>query len=344
MADVGRLAGVSRKVVSRVVNGNGYVSRESSDKVKRSIRKLNYRPHAIAQALRTGRTGVILVGIYRAEYLRDMYFNMIVGGVIEEASLRGYSMQVVPTDRSFRTAEGSMPLMDRVQGHSVDGVIIVDQVIEDSVLHDLDKEHVPLVLVNRHVRGDDITCVEVDNHAGMKIATEHLIELGHRKIAIACDLAPNAYKIKRMVEGYHEAMSENGLVPRKPLCCDDSLEQDEEKALFVAEEVINEYADCTAVVCTADTLAAHLIMTFSQKGIAIPERLSISGYNGDPSTMLIQPRLTTVKVPLDVIGKESARILAERIEGKDCEDVRISDVELQVMDSTVEPRQGGLLE
>ncbi|MBJ3776359.1 LacI family DNA-binding transcriptional regulator [Acuticoccus mangrovi] len=301
-ADVARHVGTSTAVVSYVINnGPRPVAAETREKVLRAIAELGYRPNRLAQALRGQRSHVI--GLVLPDISNPFYAEL--ARVIEAvADARGYSLILCNTRQdSAREIAYIRALVDR----RVDGVLL----ISGSTSHELQalarEMEVPAVLLDRSVNySGDISLVATDNLTGGRIATEHLIGLGHRRVVA---LTGPARLGNSRARGYETAMREADLAPE----LHHSAEFDFESTYALAMTLLSE-APPTAIFAGNDIAALSVLRAAADLRIAMPGELAVVGYDNIKEAAFSIPRLTTMDHPIDTLGAVAVEVLLERMD------------------------------
>jgi DNA-binding LacI/PurR family transcriptional regulator len=330
MADVARLAGVSHQTVSRVINGSERVAPATRDRVREAMRLLEYRPNSVARALVTGRSrtvGVIgfnttlfgpastLFGIERSAHEAD-YLTSVV------------SMPEVNRDSVLRAVE-------RLRRHNVEGVLVLAS--ESSAVAALApvSRELPLVALEAEaVHG--IPTVAIDQYGGAISATQHLLSLGHRRIAHIGGPAGSLESQLRLA-GCRDTLADAGLRLPVPEFGDWSAGSGYEIAVRVAAD-----PEITAIFVANDQMALGALRALDEAGRRVPADVSIVGFDAIPESEFFTPPLTTIRQDFVEIGRRGLALLRRRIE--DGESVATHEViasELMVRASTGPPPSGG---
>ncbi|WP_454811258.1 LacI family DNA-binding transcriptional regulator [Paenarthrobacter nitroguajacolicus] len=314
--DVAKRAGVSRSAVSLVLNGrgDGNVAKESQDRIRQAAEELNYSPNAIALSLRNQRSRVI--GILADEVVVSPFDGNIIGGADDVARSRGFVTVVMDTERdTARDASAIETLLDR----QVDGLMYVTVGLKPiDVPHGMLR--VPSVLANcydnhaqpqlHHVIPDELT--------GGREATEHLLALGHRDIALlgGSEDSPAA---RLRVQGYRDAHAAADATIREDRIFMAGWDIDAGyRGTMKLLDGVSPADRPTAIMCANDRLAVGVALAAARLGLSVPEDLSIMGYDDEnriADTMV--PSLTTMALPLREIGRAAMTKLLDAIEGTD---------------------------
>ncbi|UUU26929.1 LacI family DNA-binding transcriptional regulator [Streptomyces sp. DSM 40750] len=326
-ADVARLAGVSRKTVSRVLNNEPYVSDEARRRVLASAEALGYRLNHAARALASGRTrsiGVVALGT--AGYGTA---SLLVG--IEQAVRdAGYALRVVNTpDGDPQSIAGAL---ESLLEQGVDGVVVSEPNVEGEVPLGVDVPVLFLGAPPAFTAARTLT-IGVGAHQLARAATEHLLDLGHSTVHHLA--GPRRwYATKDRIEGWRAALVARGAHEPPVLNGDWSAAS----GYAAGRELASDNA-VTAVFAAGDEMAIGLIHALREAGCRVPEDVSVVGFDGNPVFAYVSPPLTTVRQPFEAASREGIRLLLHAIEKPDTELPPASDlpVELVVRGSTAPP-------
>ncbi|MGW0425153.1 LacI family DNA-binding transcriptional regulator [Streptomyces sp. NPDC003015] len=325
--DVARLAGVSRKTVSRVLNNEPYVSEESRRRVLAAAEELGYRLNHAARALASGRTRSIgVVALATAGYGTA---SLLVG--IEQAVRdAGYALRVVNTpDGDPRSIAAAL---ESLLEQGVDGIVVSVPVVEGEVPLGVD---VPVLFVGAPpaFSATRTLTVGVGAHELARAATEHLLDLGHATVHHLA--GPRRwYATKDRIEGWQAALADRGAHEPPVLNGDWSAASGYAAGLGLASDRL-----VTAVFAAGDEMAIGLIHGLRESGRGVPEDVSVVGFDGNPVFAYVSPPLTTVRQPFEAASSEGIRLLLHAIEKPDTELPPANDppVELVVRGSTAPP-------
>jgi LacI family transcriptional regulator len=307
LADVARLAGVHASTVSRVLNpGTRAMIRPAvAERVLAAVATVGYRPHAIAASLRTRRSST--VGVLIPD-LTNPLFAQIVRGIEDGLAAAGYTAMLGNSDNE---PGRERTLLHRMRERRVDGLILATAHREDALIAECRADDIPLVLVNRTVDDRAVSAVVVDDTAGIKLAVDHLVGLGHR--AIAHLAGPQDLSTGRLRQrSFARAMAAAGLPldPRLVLVCR-AMTEAEGRRQF--DTLLGRAAPFTAVLAGNDLIAMGCYDALAAHGLACPGDVSIVGYNDIRFVDRLAPPLTTVRIPQYDMGAEAARLLLARM-------------------------------
>ena len=308
LRDVARIAGVHPGTVSRALNPatEALMRAETVQRVRQVAEELGYRPNPLARGLKTNRSytiGVIVPDI------QNPLFPPIIRGLDDRLGEAGYTPLIANTDND--------PVRERVdfeamRTRAVDGFITATARLDHELLDEVATIGVPLVLVNRRVEDGSLPSASADDRAGVRLAVEHLVELGHTRIAHLAGPQDVSTGHQRF-EGFKASMREAGLDP--------SLVRvgrafTEPEGARLCEELMAAGDPVTAIVAGNDLMALGCYDVFAARGIDCPGQISVVGFNDMPFADRFAPPLTTVRIPHYEIGVAAAQLLLDRLQGK----------------------------
>ena len=301
-ADVARRAGVSIMTVSRVINRAENVRPETRERVLEAIRELSYYPNAAARALTRNRSYVLEILIPHEDYFYSSeYFSELIFGIEKVVHDSDYNL-IFNTYDPGRGAEYSVLYKQR----KVDGLLIVAPASKDRTIAKLHQESIPFVLVNGRVDDLEVSFVDVDNVAGTFQAVQYLYDLGHRRIGIITGnlLVVNA---RHRLQGYLDFLSERGFPEAEKWIFHGNWSEESGYAGF--SHLVNLKDPPSAIFCSNDLMAIGAMRAAADMGVKIPETVSIVGYDDIRLASFVNPRLTTIHQPIDLVGKTAAELL-----------------------------------
>lgn len=313
ITDVARAANVHASTVSRVLNGRAELSLlpETRERVIAAAARLGYRPSALARGLRLRRT--FTLGMLVPD-ITNPVFPSIIKGVEGAAHARGYHLILCNTDDSFEREASYLRVLREWR---VDGILIASSSTADSTIAELRREKVPFVLLNSASRASDDLAVTPDNRQGVSAALDHLIQLGHRRIGLIA--APQT-----TMTGQERLLAARAALRRHHLSIDDALVAvadsfSEASGYRAARRLLVDGEPLTAIFCANDLIALGAIRFAREFGLAVPDDLSVVGFNDIPQSELFDPPLTTVHVPQEEMGVLAAALLIDQLEGRHVE-------------------------
>jgi LacI family transcriptional regulator len=302
MRDVAELAGVGTMTVSRVLSGSVPVSEQTRERVERAIAALHFRPNEVARSLREARTRSI--GIIVPEFT-DPFFAMCAQAASQAAKEHSYSFMMTTSDEDPETEYAEANLMLR---RHVEGLIVIPAANGPSRLTQPEFTSIPIVAIDRPIRGSHFSTVLVENKLGARLAVQHLLEHNHRHIAFL-GLSDKLFTLNARRASYVETMEQAGLVPEAyPNCATQQQTLDLLRSLQEAGRLP-----------TALFIANHPVMQFvlhalQQLHIKVPETIALVGFDDFEMAELVQPTVTVVRQPREELGRVAAAILFERLQ------------------------------
>lgn len=310
LADVAARAGVSTATVSRVVNGNYPVSAATRKRVERAISDLGYVANAHARAL--AGTSNRTVGIIVNE-LVDPFFGFIARGVEREASAVGRICLVCCTHGDSKR---ELTFIDLLHEQRADVVVLVGGAVDDPGFNAevakraraLDARGSKLALCGRPSIGEDVptVLVEYDNEGGAFAITDYLINQGHRRILYVGGLTALSTTRAR-IDGYQRALRMRD-IDSDPALVRTGAPFSRVAGYEAVREVLREGLDFTAVFAANDNVATGVVQALEEAGLDIPGDVSVAGYDDVPVAEQMRPTLTTVRVPLEEMGRQAIRL------------------------------------
>lgn len=309
--DVAREAGVSIATVSRVLNDIDVVNEDTKKKVLDAIKKLGYRPNIVARSLKTQKTKTI--GILIPD-ISSGFYPEIVRGAEDVANIYDYNVILCNSDfDSDKEREYLRVLREKM----VDGVIYMSSSLEEDMLDIINELDVKTILVETKDRHDRLPSVTIDNVAAAYDSTKYLIDKGLKNIAfvgVRQDII-NAWGDRYV--GYLKALRDNGLPLDEELVFLKNLKVT--TGYEAVEKLISIDRKIDGIVCASDEIAMGVINGLREKGINVPEDISVIGFNNNVVASYFYPQLTTIKQPSYDMGSVAMRMLIKILNNKPLE-------------------------
>ncbi len=318
--EVAKLAGVSRTTVSFVLNNvpGMRISEETRQRVLKATRELGYHPDATARRMVSGQTRLIGFVLRQSPYqtYADHFLPRVLNGLSQSAISQGYHTLIEPIPPD----DHSGAYVKLINERQVDGIVLSGPRSDDEELLNIHAEGAPVVLLGQ-LPSSRIPFVDVDNIGGARLATQHLLELGHQRIAIITN-APTAYTASAdRLCGYREALDARGIQ------FDESLVRfgffTPESGYQAMTDILSIRPRPTAIFVASDTVALGAIQAIRQHGLRIPNDMALVGFDDIPLAEFVDPPLTTVRLPAFGLGWGAADLLIRLIGKEDGLDTEV---------------------
>ncbi|WP_409304106.1 LacI family DNA-binding transcriptional regulator [Peribacillus sp. SCS-155] len=302
IVDVAKKANVSTATVSRVIN-SGKVKKETSEKVLEAIQKLNYQPNMLARQLRRLETKTILVVV---PDITNTFFSGILRGIEAIAAENGYQVLLGDAQNDIQRESS---FLDILRQKKADGMILLTARINGELIDEIANEY-PVVLACEYIEGSQIPTVSVDNISSARKATDHLIELGHKRIGFISGPL-NVIVGRDRLKGFQQSMAQNGL-PIDPLLVQEGdFSYESGYNMMLKLLAIEELP--TAVFAASDDMAMGAIKAIKSRGLNVPEDISVIGFDDIKFASIFEPALTTMSQPTFEIGSKAMTLLIKII-------------------------------
>ncbi|HEY3713730.1 MAG TPA: LacI family DNA-binding transcriptional regulator [Jatrophihabitantaceae bacterium] len=301
MTDVARVAGVSHQTVSRVLNGSSRVDPTTRARVLAAIGQLGYRRNVVARALVTGQTQTLGVVAFDTTLFGPA---SVLAGIEQAARVAGYVVSIANVPRLDRGSVNDA--VDRLETQAIDGIILIaPQADAVDALHERAGE-LPMVVVDGAV-GTGIRRVEVDQVAGARLATQHLLDLGHSTVWHVSGPMEWHEAVSRQ-EGWRATLHGAGVEAPPPVAGDWSA-----RSGYEAGRLLARVPDLSAVFVANDHMALGLSYAFRERGRTVPDEISVVGFDDIPEAEFLTPPLTTVRQDFGALGHAALRELLAQI-------------------------------
>ncbi len=333
--EVAARSGVSVATVSNVLQNKSHLySPETAQRVWQAVRELGYRPSSVARSLirqRTDTIGVILEE--RQELVLDPYVMAVLEGILEYTAPRNYPIKIV----SMLYQQNPDSFLAHVDDGSVDGVVLVAPRTYSAALQWAQQVDIPAVVVGSTLPETPLPCVDVDDTAAIYQAVRWLIELGHRRIGHIAG-PQTQWSGKRRLQAYYQAMQDARIEVEPGWVAEGRYTPPSGKEAM--ERLLDVSPPLTAVVCGNDWMAMGAMEAVYQRGLRIPEDISLIGFDDIDSAQWVTPPLTTMRQPAQQIGAKAAELLIHQIEtGKRGREIVLFSTEMVVRQSVAPPKE-----
>ncbi|MBF7097308.1 LacI family DNA-binding transcriptional regulator [Alkalibacter mobilis] len=325
ITQIAKMAGVSKTTVSRVLNNKPDVKAESREKIERIIKKYNYYPNAYAKAVSNKKSNTICAVIpHDASYVfSNPYYSEILRGVSQMTNANNYQLLLSFSD------DGKY--VDIAKEQRADGIILISPSCEDyDQIDELVDMAMPLVSASKVLNSQFVCHICVNDSKGAYLATEHLLNLGHKKIGFI-NGPYNLASSRDRYEGYASALKQKGI------SVDETFTQEGRNSLesgYESMQKLLKNVNLTAVVVSSDLMAIGAIKAVNEAGKKVPDDISIVGFDDIPFAPYVNPPLTTINQDAYFKGMAVAEKLIQIINNENVEYRTTMDVELKIREST----------
>ena len=314
ISDIARVAGVSHTTVSRALRESPLISVDTRERIQRLAQDMGYTPNAIAQSLQMQRTRMIGLVVTSID---DPFLSDILKGVEEVARAAGFSVLLSATHND---PDQEMAIIETLHRRRVDGILVASSRITSKYKKRLDHIRVPTILINSQAESQDnlLHWVAVDDESGAQLAVEHLLQLGHRSIGylgVSCRPRSNQQRL----QGYQNALDRAGMSWRDDwIVIAPGIEASHEEDVIAGRTSLSCLLDAgiTAVFCYNDMVAVGALMTCHERGIAVPQELSVIGFDDIRMASYVTPPLTTIHQPKVELGQLAAGVMLDLLHNR----------------------------
>lgn len=314
--DIARLAGVSIATVSRVLNKFPRIKPATKERILKVIGEKGYRPNPLARGLSAGRTnnvGFVLIDI------SNPFYSPIIRAIENRVEREGYHLFLCNTEHS---SQKESRYINTLVENKISGLIISPLQRKWDYLKLLKARKIPFVLICASAR-DKCDCIDVDNVDGAYNAVNHLINLGHKKIAYIGRGLLHAHPASQRLRGYKKALADSGIPFNENLVVSTITDQGKiEEGYQTTSKLIALKEKPTAIFAFNDLIAIGCMKALKENGVRVPEDMAVVGFDDIEIAPFLEIPLTTVRIPQYEIGKTAAMILFEKINGSNEEKCR----------------------
>jgi LacI family transcriptional regulator len=288
-----------------VINNHGRISQDTRKKVLKTIKNLNYHPSRSARGLVSRKTGNIGFILTEEHFLRgEPFYSKIFLGVEFEARIHDYYILLATVSSSFSKGD-SLPRF--ITERNFDGIIIAGKISRE-LINSILKYDMPLVFVDYSLMNGDYPTILTDNIKGGVLATNYLIENGHKNIAFIGGEISHPSIMERL-QGYKLALDSAKLKSNDEVVITNDDYLSRQNGCSAAEILLNRRKDVTAIFAANDTTAIGVMQCLNNKGIKVPDDISVIGFDDVQADLLLDPPLTTISVPKLDMGTEAIQLL-----------------------------------
>ena len=310
MKDVAREAGVTSAAVSYALSGKRPISDETRRRVEQAIKRLGYTPNMAARTLSSATRDSKLIGVVVPQteagsrlMFQNQFYSEILGSIELCARQKGYHIIISATDAN----ESYLTLAAE---RNLDGIIVIGM-YPDSFYQQMKKSQIPIVLIDSYCNDHYYHNVRIDDAHGSYLATKYVLDCGHRMIAFFSGRIKENGVMKKRLAGYRDALEEYGVPFREELIFEGNI--DYKDGIASAEHLMDMGLPATAVVAAADILAIGAAKAFYERGVKVPDDISLMGFDDLEIAQYLTPGLTTVKQQISVKGEKAVELLIQNI-------------------------------
>jgi LacI family transcriptional regulator len=308
--DIARMSGVSRSTVSRVLNDDPHVNRQTREKVQQILESIHFQPNLAARGLAAGHARVLglVIPVGVIAIFSDPYFPLLIHGVATACNALDYSVMLWLAEPEFERRTISQIIYNGI----VDGVIVSSMQLNDPLIDNLWESGRPFITIGRNPNLEKTNYVDVDNRAGAYQAVSHILRSGRRRVATITGPRNTIGSQERHL-GYLDAMHDRGVQVYEDLIAEGEFS--DTTGYLSMKKLLQHRPD--AVFVASDAMAIAAMRAIEEAGLQIPEDIAVVGFDDIPSAATCKPPLTTVRQPIQRTGAVAAEALIDLIEHPD---------------------------
>lgn len=329
LRDIAELTGFSINTVSRALNNKEEVHTQTRVKILAAAHKLGYRPNRLAKGLRSNKTGTI--GVVVTD-VANPFFSALVKGIARAARDLDYSIILQDSDEDYAGEEEAIQVLLAEQ---VDGILITPVQSQQQTIQRLAESLFPFVLVGRYFEELDTNYVIPDDYQGGFMATEHLIQMGYRRIAMVNGPLHISSSRERF-QGFSDALKKHDVPLDDSLVVNGALT--EEEGITLSRSILNDGNRPSAIVCYSDFVAFGVMKAIREIGLSIPDDIAVVGFDDVRMSSCLEVPLTTIRSPKEELGRQAMQLLVDKLNN----DHAPSKTEKRVLDVALVPRESSL--
>ncbi|MGP4078754.1 LacI family DNA-binding transcriptional regulator [Pseudalkalibacillus sp. R45] len=318
--DVAKAAGVSVATVSRVINKNEYVNKDTEQKVLKVMKELDFKPSLVARGLAGKKMNTIALML---PDISNPFFPEVARAVEDVAQQYDHNLFLCNSDNLEHKEKSYLEIMKK---KNIDGVIIISNNISSKDLEHLRETKIPVVLLDRPASHENYSVVRANNYKGAQLATMHLLEIGCRKIAHIAG-PKNLITAKERLKGYNSITNEYPWFEQTLIAEGNFDVQGGKTAL---KKLLADHPDIDGIFASNDLMALGALKELKKMGKEVPQEVAICGFDGIYLTELSEPELTTIQQPIYELGAKAAEILIKKLRGELTE-TKIYELDVQLI-------------
>jgi LacI family transcriptional regulator len=326
LSEVAMIAGVSPITASRAIRGVGYVSEAARARVMEAAAQLNYTPDMLARRMRGDKSN--LIGVFVHNY-GPVVLHEFIRAIGDAARNRGYDLLMYNAEH-FDTPGRSATC--EMLSKLCDGMLMLMPTLDDNFLKVIEQQKRACVLVSFDARPMELPVVVPQNRVGARTAVEHLLKLGHRRIAFIAG-NPGTGQSAEREKGYLDALAAAGIAPDPALVVNGAFVQ--RGGFSATEQLLALPHPPTGIFAANDEMAFGAIDAINSKGLSVPDDISVIGFDDIPTSSYVFPKLTTIRQPFAAMAARAVNEVVELIQGREVGAQRISfPTQLMIRSST----------
>lgn len=309
ISDVAKLSGLSKTTVSRVINNYPHVTKEKRELVQKAMEELSYTPSPTARRMRGQLTTTIGVVVVR---IVNPFFSYLVNAIEQIAYKKGYQVLIF---QSNEDAEKELSYLNLLKTKQVDGIIMTAVVNDWDVIKNY-TEYGPIVFCNEYISKTKIPLIKIDQIEAVYTGVKHLIDSGHRKIGYCTGgMFEEDGKNNDRNIGFQKALKEAKISINPQWIFINKQTINDGKG--VARDIIAMPDRPTAIFAGGDEVAAGILVETKDQGFSVPEDLAIIGFDDQPLAQLLDPKLTTIRQPIDAMGEKAIELIIDMLNNQE---------------------------
>lgn len=323
IVDVAKLAGVTPTTVSRVINNRGYISEKTRNKVNEAMDQLGYQPNEIARSLTKQKSNTIGVIV---PHISHPYFSKLISNLENEAAKNGYKIILC---NSKEKAEKEKQYLDMCKSNRVAGIILCSGNVESNKIN---TGNIPVVLLEKNFEEDKLG-IQCDNYQGGKLATEHLIDCGCKRLLHFSGVIDEEMPADNREKAFIDICNENNIefFIRKY----DINTYNEMNYYEYIKDTLNEIKNIDGIFASSDLIAAQVIQVCNELNIRIPSDVKLVGFDDVEIAKLTTPTITTIHQPIKEMAKLAIELIDSKYKNIEVNEQTILPIELVVRNSTL---------
>jgi LacI family transcriptional regulator len=326
LSEVAKIAGVSPITASRAIRGVGYVSEGARARIMEAAAQLNYTPDMLARRMRGDKSN--LIGVFVNNY-GSLMVHEIIKAISDEARRKGFDLIVFNAERFDKPGRiETSGMLSKL----CDGVLMLLPNAKDGYLDVIERQRFPCVLVNFDAREMNLPIVVAENRNGGRMAVEHLLGLGHRRIAFIAGSGGTGQSAERQ-KGYEDALRAAGLEVDPALIVPGAFVR--AVGYSATEQLLSLAEPPSAIFCANDEMAFGAMDAIRSKGLSVPADVSVIGFDDIPTASYVYPTLTTMRQPFVDMANRAVSEVVEIIQGREAGPAKIAfPIELVIRNTT----------